>query len=130
MSDTFQNRLLTAMNIRNMKAVDLAKATGLSKARISQYTNGVYEAKQQALYVLAKALNVSEAWLMGYDTDMDKKLYEKRSEEVQLIENIQNMYGKAAVKMLELFVQLNEQGQEKAIDNICDLTLIDQYTQQ
>ena len=61
---------------------------------------------------------------------MDKKLYEKRSEEVQLIENIQNMYGKAAVKMLELFVQLNEQGQEKAIDNICDLTLIDQYTQQ
>ena len=108
MSDTFQNRLLTAMNIRNMKAVDLAKATGLSKARISQYTNGVYEAKQQALYVLAKALNVSEAWLMGYDTDMDKKLYEKRSEEVQLIENIQNMYGKAAVKMLELFVQLNE----------------------
>jgi len=130
MSDTFQNRLLTAMNIRNMKAVDLAKATGLSKARISQYTNGVYEAKQQALYVLAKALNVSEAWLMGYDTDMDKKLYERCSEEVQLIENIQNMYGKAAVKMLELFVQLNEQGQEKAIDNICDLTLIDQYTQQ
>ena len=130
MSDTFQNRLLTAMNIRNMKAVDLAKATGLSKARISQYTNGVYEAKQQALYALAKALNVSEAWLMGYDTDMDKKQYERCSEEVQLIENIQNMYGKAAVKMLELFVQLNEQGQEKAIDNICDLTLIEQYTQQ
>jgi len=39
---------------------------GDSLARISQYTNGVYEAKQKALYLIARALNVSEVWLMCY----------------------------------------------------------------
>ena len=72
MPDTFQNRLLQAMQIRNTKAVDLAKRTGLSKAQISQYTNGIYEAKQTALYKLAVALDVSEAWLMGYDVEMGR----------------------------------------------------------
>jgi hypothetical protein len=32
----------------------------------------VYEAKQTALYLLAKELGVSEAWLMGYDVPMDR----------------------------------------------------------
>lgn len=61
MSETFQSRLNQALEIRNMKPVELSQKTGLSKARISQYTNGVYEAKQKALYLLARALNVSEA---------------------------------------------------------------------
>lgn len=128
MPDTFRNRLITAMEARNMKAADLSRLTGLSKPRISQYVNGTYEAKQQALYALSKALNVSEAWLMGYDTEMEKNQDEKHlGEELELIEKLQSLYGKNAVKMLELFIQLNEQGQQKAIDNISDLTLIDQY---
>lgn len=69
--DTFKNRLIKAMEVRGIKPVDLANLTGLSKASISQYINGVYEAKQKALYSLAKALGVSEAWLMGYDVSMD-----------------------------------------------------------
>ncbi len=128
MPDTFRNRLIKAMEVRNMKAAELSRISGLSKPRISQYVNGTYEAKQQALYSLAKALNVSEAWLMGYDTDMEKNQDEKLlGEEVELIEKLQSLYGKSAVKILELFVELNEQGQEKAINNLADLTLIEQY---
>lgn len=67
MPDSFKNRLVFAMQQKNIKAADLAKKTGLSKAQISQYTNGIYEAKQTALYKLAVALDVSEPWLMGYD---------------------------------------------------------------
>ena len=74
MNETFKNRLNQALEIRNMKPVELSQRTGLSKARISQYTNGVYEAKQKALYLIARALNVSEAWLMGYDVQMERKL--------------------------------------------------------
>ncbi len=69
---TFSNRLNEAMQLRDIRAVDLVKETGISKSRISQYVNGIYEAKQTALYLLAKALNVSEAWLMGYDVPMDR----------------------------------------------------------
>lgn len=39
----------------------------LSKSDLSQYVSGKVEPGQDKLYVLAKALGVSEAWLMGYD---------------------------------------------------------------
>ena len=70
--DSFANRLKEAMRIRGITAVELSEKADLSKASISQYTNGVYEAKQNALFKLAKALDVSEAWLMGFDTPMNK----------------------------------------------------------
>lgn len=127
--DTFQNRLNKALEIRGMKPVELAQRTGLSKARISQYTNGVYEAKQKALYLIAQALDVSEAWLMGHDVPMERLLYEKNASEVQLLELIQVTYGKEAVELLEHFIELNETGKEKAIDTLIDLCMIDKYTE-
>lgn len=92
---TFCDRLKTAMSLRNMKAADLATATGLSKPRISQYVNGIYEAKQTALYLLAQALNVSEAWLMGYDVPMDRNAPIKETAPTPMTE--------AEAALLELF---------------------------
>ena len=68
----FSDRLNQAMKEKSIRAVDLVRTTGISKSRISQYVNGVYDAKQSALYQLARALNVSEAWLMGYDVPMER----------------------------------------------------------
>lgn len=70
----FHERLIEAMNIRNIRGFELAKKSGLSKAQISQYVNGVYTAKQTGIYRLASALNVSEAWLMGYDVPMERSI--------------------------------------------------------
>lgn len=70
--DTFSNRLNTAMRIRNIKATELSAKTGIAKSSLSEYINGKYEAKQDGLYLLAKALNVSEAWLMGLDVPMER----------------------------------------------------------
>ena len=39
----------------------------LSKSDLSQYVSGKVEPGQNKLYILARALNVSEAWLMGYE---------------------------------------------------------------
>ena len=69
--DTFQKRLIQAMEIRNMRQVDLARKSGLPKAQISQYQSGKYEAMQDALYKLAKALSVNVEWLMGHDVTME-----------------------------------------------------------
>lgn len=70
--DTFANRLNTAMRIRNIKASELSEKTGISKSSLSEYINGKYEAKQDGVYLLARALNVSEAWLMGLDVPMER----------------------------------------------------------
>lgn len=72
LEDTFANRLKKALDYNNMRPVDLANKTKISKALISNYLKGSYKAKQDKLYIIAEALNVSEAWLMGYDVDMDR----------------------------------------------------------
>lgn len=72
MVDTFANRLNTAIRLRNMKASELSEKTGISKSSLSEYINGKYEAKQDGVYLLAKALNINEAWLMGLDVPMER----------------------------------------------------------
>lgn len=107
----FTDRLNRAMTIRNMKSVDLVKKTGLSKPRISQYINGTYDAKQDALFKLATALDVNVAWLMGHDVPMEIN-YEELHEEIELCEHIQKIYGKDAVELLSLFQTLDNKDKQ------------------
>lgn len=72
--DTFTNRLNTAIRIRNIKPVELAQKTGIDKSKISSYMSGRYKAKQEGVYLLAKVLDVNEAWLMGSNVSMDREL--------------------------------------------------------
>lgn len=67
MKHSFRERLVSALRERGMTQSELANKTGISRARINQYVNGIYEAKQDGVYLIAKALGVSEAWLMGYE---------------------------------------------------------------
>jgi len=69
---TFADRLNEAISIRHMKAVEIARETGLDNGAISNWRHGRYEATQTGIYLLARCLNVSEAWLMGFDVPMDR----------------------------------------------------------
>lgn len=69
--DTFANRLNRAITLRNIKPIELSEKTGIDKSKISSYMSGRYKAKQDGVYLLAQALNVSEVWLMGYDVPME-----------------------------------------------------------
>lgn len=69
-------RLKKIMHSRNLKQVDilnkslpLQKKYGIkmSKSHLSQYVNGKSKPDQQKLFLLARTLEVDEAWLMGYD---------------------------------------------------------------
>lgn len=70
--DTFSNRLKIAMRIRNIKASELSAKTGIAKSSLSEYIKGKYEAKQDGVFLLAKALDVNEAWLMGCNVPMER----------------------------------------------------------
>ena len=69
--EEFKERLLYAMEQRGMRAAELSKRTGLSKARISQYVNGRFVPKSDAIILIAEALRVSELWLMGKSDIME-----------------------------------------------------------
>lgn len=69
-----KDRLYEALAARNMKAIDLSKATGLSRGAISQWLSGKANPKQDKIYIMSKALNVSAAWLMGKDVPMNESV--------------------------------------------------------
>lgn len=63
--------------MRGMKQIELATLSGISKYSISHYLKGDWEGKQDAVYELARVLDVSEAWLMGYDVPPERKTVAK-----------------------------------------------------
>lgn len=69
---TTAERLTYALENRNMKAVELHEKTGIGKSSISQYMSGTVKPKQDRIYLMAKALNVNEFWLMGHDVPMER----------------------------------------------------------
>ena len=69
---TFAQRLREGLDLRGMKQIELATRSGISKYSISHDLKGDWEGKQDAVYELARALNVSEAWLMGYDVPAER----------------------------------------------------------
>lgn len=127
MSDTFKNRFIQAMDIRNMRQVDVAEKSGLDKAQISQYKNGKYEPMQDALYKLAKALNVNVAWLMGHDVPMEVDRRELEQKEM-VCNIIEKCYGSKAYELVELFIKLNDTGKAKALEELSDMVQLSKYT--
>lgn len=71
--EAIASRIKKALEIRNMKQSELVALTGIGKSSISTYISGEYEPKQKNLYRIAKALDVSEAWLMGLDVPMERE---------------------------------------------------------
>ena len=78
-------RLKKIMETKDLRQVDVLKLTApyceqygikMNKSDISQYCSGKNEPNQEKLFVLGKALNVSESWLMGFDVAMGRNDYE------------------------------------------------------
>ncbi len=61
----FRSRLESAMSEKGMRAAELSRLTGISKPRLSQYKNGIYVPKADAICAMARALGVSESYLLG-----------------------------------------------------------------
>ena len=80
MKEEFKDRLKKAMEIRSMKAVDLCEKTKIPKGAVSYYLSGKTTPKADRLYLLCKALDVSEAWMLGYDVEMAKTQTQKNND--------------------------------------------------
>lgn len=79
---SISTRLKEAMERAGVRQADLVRATGLDRGAISSYLSGKYEPKQKAIYKIAKALNVSEAWLLGYDVPIYRTDEQKKNDQL------------------------------------------------
>ena len=100
-------RIAKALSVRDMRQADLAQMTNIPKSSLSLYLSDAYEPKQDRIFLIAKALRVSEAWLMGYDVPMENEKKDSPTE-LQLSE------GEKA--MLEIFRLIPEEQQRAFLE--------------
>lgn len=89
--EELKDRLKEAMDIRGLRSVDLVDKTGIPKVTISYYLSGKTIPRSKKLYLLAQALDVSEAWLLGYDVAMTRTDESKKND--QLAKLVTKMRG-------------------------------------
>ena len=67
----FSTRYKQALDLRGIKAIELSEKTGISESTLSQYKGGYSKPKDKRLALLANALEVAPAWLMGLNVPME-----------------------------------------------------------
>lgn len=84
-----ENRIAEALKLRGLKPADLAERTGISKSSISHWIKQHWQPKQKPLMAMARVLEVSEMWLAGYETPMERSPEQKNIDELaQLVNEI------------------------------------------
>lgn len=119
-------RLHKLMDMRHLRQIDILNLTKpyceayevkMNKSDLSQYVSGKVEPNQHKLAVLSMALNVNEAWLMGYDVPM-----ERTNNNATLHANMaKDTYFQ---KLYIYWEKLSEVGKDKLIEYAVDLSKI------
>lgn len=114
-------RLKEYMKLYDCRQVDILQkcaplckqySINIDKSLLSQYLSGKVEPKQDRLFILAEALNVNEAWLMGYDIPMEKDYWRGpfRKWLKEIISKIEDKYGE----------NVNQLADRKILKNMAD----------
>ena len=120
-------RIADALSMRNMKQSELSEKTKIPKSAISQYISGAFEPKQDRIYLIAQALDVSEAWLMGYDIPMERDrktspeertLTEGEKKWLELYNKVSDETKDVLINMLDSFDRLPAESQRMALEMI------------
>lgn len=105
-------RLTQAMDEKGMRQVDLLEAVkpyckrygvNISKGQLSQYLSGRNEPGQMRIFVLALALDVSEAWLMGLNHPKERQALDSTAAERK--EEFERLYESITPEQQEFILQ-------------------------
>lgn len=135
-------RLKRIMAERSLRQVDILNLTipyctqysvKMNKSDISQYCSKT-EPNQSKLFVLGAALNVNEAWLMGYDVPMERN--RTCTENLDSFANekksrVSYITAQKDITLIAEYHKLNSRGQSKLIETahemVCNPLYNDNY---
>lgn len=116
MKESFSVRLQKGLDYAGLKAINLHEMTKISESLISKYLSGKAFARQKNISIIANALDISEAWLMGYDVPMKKEISNVNST---------NYYDIEAYKfVIDLYNSLTNENKMNAISYMRALSLM------
>ena len=121
------DRLKQLMRERNLRQVDILElckpycekyGVRIEKNDLSAYVNGKYYPGQSRLAVLGLALDVSEAWLMGYDVKMQRNPpVDDETDVTDIVRRMLNLTPENRARILERLQVLEEEEAANAGDH-------------
>lgn len=103
-----KERIKQGLEIREITQTQLAARANIDKGQLSSYISGKYKPRQNNIDALAAALNVNEAWLMGFDVPM-----ERASNNVEIDQSVSKSVE--CKEILEICEQLSTHNQRKVL---------------
>ena len=104
-------RIKEVMKERKLRQVDILTLAEpfcnqygikLGKSALSQYISGKFIPEQDKLFVLALALNVDEAWLMGFDVPKERTAYDYNNDTTIIMDEPINLTELAKMNIIKL----------------------------
>ena len=110
----FHKRLKKIMEEKKISQTELCTRTGIPKSAMCQYISGAFRPKQERTHLIAKALGVSEGWLMG-QTDNDEIPVSEESIKFALFNGSEGITDEMyeEVKQFAEMVKLREENRRK-----------------
>lgn len=143
--ESTSDRLRQIMSERNLRQVDILEMckpycqkynVKLGRNDLSQYVTGKVEPGQKKLTVLGMALNVSEAWLMGFDVPISRTISDEdigntfaNDNLFEIIDNISTLSPQEKNHFTN-YLQLLDINRKKADDYVEQLLSIQQMDQE
>lgn len=103
-----KERIKQGLEIREITQTQLATKANIDKGQLSSYISGKYKPRQNNIDALAKALNVNEAWLMGFDVPMERVSGKTESKQ-------EPFYSSQCKEIIEVCEQLSDHNQRKVL---------------
>lgn len=92
----FKDRLKLAIDESGLSNYKISQQCEFSRSLLTRYLQGVYEPNAEKILSLARVLNVSPTWLMGYDVEKNYKDVKsiQTSEEAKIKNEIYDLLDK------------------------------------
>ena len=104
-----QDRLAEALKFRGIRAIRLSEETGVPKGAISYYLKGKSYPKAERLKLICETLDVSEAWMLGYNVPMERVVIDVEDTEISNmdIENLdEETFNFSISKSVDILLEL------------------------
>ena len=123
---TMGERIRMLRKEHNMTQAELARRLNVGRSAVLKYEKGEVEnLPKVTIEKMAVLFGVSPAYIMYFDQWDENS--EALSDEVALIERIQAKWGKDAVKLMESFTHLNDEGRKSILNMIEDFASLPKY---
>lgn len=121
MTNSLGTKIRELRMIAGLSQEELGRRVGVQRAAINKYEVGsVTNIPIATIEKLASVFDVSPTYLVGWNDELMSTL----SAEVKTVQAVQHFYGKDAVEGLELYANLSEDGKQRALQYIRDMSVI------